>query len=149
MHARDYTDIIAGLLLIGGGLWAALHAMANYSLGSVTHMGPGMFPAALGFLLAGLGVLVLLPALFRAGTLPQPDYRQFFLVVVGVALFALVVDRLGMIPAIFILTIAAVLADNKVGVIGTAILAAVLSFISVAVFRWGLGIPIQPYNWPF
>jgi hypothetical protein len=146
---RDYRDIVAGGLLIAGGLWVGIYASSAYSLGTVAHMGPGMFPAALGYILAGLGAAVALPALFRPGTVPRPDYRQFFAVIAAVLLFALTADAAGMVPAICLMTFAAVLADNKLGVAGALILAAGLSLLGVLIFRLGLGIPLVPFRWPF
>jgi hypothetical protein len=54
-----------------------------------------------------------------------------------------------MVPAVVVLTIGAVLADNKLGVIGTAILAAVLSIIALVIFRFGLSISLEAFKWPF
>lgn len=62
--------------------------------------------------------------------------------------FALTVDSFGLIPATALLTVSAVLADNKLGVIGTVVLAIVLSAIAILVFRVGLGIPLEPFKWP-
>jgi len=63
--------------------------------------------------------------------------------------FALTVERIGVIPAIFLLTGLSVLADNKLGIIGTLLLAAALSAAAVLIFLVGLGIPIHPFVWPF
>ena len=149
MLRRDYRDMIGGSVLIVIGLWAAVQAWFDYPLGSVSHMGPGMFPAGVGVLLALTGVLVFVPALFRAGpALAKPDYRAFFFVLLSLVLFALTVDTFGLIPATAVLTVAAVLADNKVGIIGTIVLTAVLSTIAILVFSVGLGIPLEPFKWP-
>lgn len=149
MYLRDYRDIIGGGLLIALGLWSSFYALAHYDTGTLRHMGPGMFPTWLGFILAGLGVLVLVPALFRPGPRVEIDYRQFVAVVLGVLFFALAVDYFGMIPAIVVLTIAAALADNKLGIVSTVLLIIGLSIIALLIFRLGLGITLQPFKWPF
>ena len=148
-HRVDYRDVIAGALLIILGLFAGFYATANYKVGTLQQMGPGMFPSGLGFLLAGLGVLVLVPALFRAGTLPKPDFRQLVSVLAGTLMFALTINVLGMVPAIFLLTIASVLADDKLGIVGTLVLCVVLSGLAVVIFRAGLEIPLYLFIWPF
>jgi putative tricarboxylic transport membrane protein len=149
MLRRDYRDLIGGSALIVIGLWATLQAWFDYPLGTVGHMGPGMFPAGVGVLLALTGVLVFVPALFRAGpALAKPDLRAFFFVLLALVLFALTVDTFGLIPATAVLTVASVLADNKVGIIGTIVLTAVLSAIAILVFSVGLGIPLEPFKWP-
>ncbi len=118
-------------------------------------MGPGMFPAALGVLLALIGVLVALPAFFRAGpAIPMPDFRAFFFVALALTMFAMTIRWLGLIPAIVLVTMTSVLADNKLGIIGSAILAIGLSIAGWLIFSVALGIPLQPFtqvwdNWMF
>jgi len=148
-YSRDYRDLIAGAILIVGGLVFAQYSAAHYSLGEVSRMGPGMFPTALGYLLAGLGVLIGLPAWFRRGTLPLPEVRPTLLVIASVLSFALTVEFVGMVPAIFIMTGLAVLADNKMGLVGTIFLASLLALSTWLIFRVGLGIQMRPFVWPF
>ncbi len=149
MPARDYRDIIGGVLLIMVGAWAGLHAATTFDVGTMSRMGPGMFPASLGFLLAGLGILITIPALFRSGALPAVDWRPLLFIILGVMVFALTVTRLGMVPAIVLLTFAAVAADTKIGWKGAIVLAIVLSVIAYLIFRLGLGIVLEPFRWPF
>lgn len=148
MRTRDYCDIIGGAVLILVGLFCAIYAGRELPLGTVRHMGPGMFPMALGFLLAGLGALVFVPALFRSGHLPRPDYRPMTAVLVSTLLFAISIRNLGLVPAIVLLTFAASLADNRLGLAGTAILSAALSLSAVLIFVVGLGMPLRPFVWP-
>jgi hypothetical protein len=149
MLRRDYRDIIGGCLLMVIGLWATLQAWLDYPLGTVSHMGPGMFPAGEGVLLAGMGLLVFVPALFRIRQAsPKPDLRAFFFVLTSLVIFSLTVDTLGLIPATALLTVVAVFADNKLDLIGTVVLAVVLAAIAVLIFRVGLGVPLEPFKWP-
>jgi putative tricarboxylic transport membrane protein len=150
MTRPDYRDVIAGGLLSGTGLIAAGVASTNYDVGSFAHMGPGMFPTLVGLLLAGVGLLVLVPALARVGPpLPQPDYRPFLFVLIALAVFGFTIQSFGLIPAIVLLTIASVLADNKIGVIGTIILALALAAIAELIFGIALEIPLDAFKWPF
>jgi hypothetical protein len=59
MHRRDWTDIIGGIALLLFGLWFHFYARNDYNLGDLRRMGPGFFPAVLGVLVAGFGVLML------------------------------------------------------------------------------------------
>jgi hypothetical protein len=129
------------------GIASAVYAHNHYPLGTVPRMGPGMFPVAVGYLLAALGVLIALPAWIRRGTLPLPEMRPLLLVLAAVISFVLTIEWVGMVPAIFILTGLAVLADNKLGILGTIGLAAGLS--AGAWLILGLGIPLYPFVWPF
>lgn len=148
MQTRDYCDIIGGAVLVLLGLFCAIYAARGLPLGTVSHMGPGMFPMALGFLLAGLGALVFVPALFRSGHLPRPEYRPMIAVLVSILLFAFSIRALGLIPAVVLLTFVASLADNRLGLVGTAILSATLSLSAVLIFIVGLGMPLRPFVWP-
>jgi hypothetical protein len=109
-----------------------------------------MFPMGLGVLLAFVGLLVLLPALFREGPpLPTPDFRAFVFVVIALIAFAVTIRWLGLIPAIVLVTVASVLADNKLGIVGTVVLAAGLSLMGWLIFNVGLGIPLEPFRSPW
>ena len=149
MYRRDYRDILGGGLLALLGIFVVLHSSVNYRVGTFGQIGPGMFPLSLGVLLAFVGLVILIPALFRPGGLPVPEWRPAIFVLAAVASFALVTAYLGLGPAIFVLTILSVLADNKLGPGGTFILAAILCIIAIVIFRMGLGIQIPIYRWPF
>jgi hypothetical protein len=146
---RDYQDVIAGLLLIVLGAAAAYHSYHSFPIGTVSRMGPGMFPMWLGITLVVLGALITLPAFFRAGSIPIPEKRPTFFVLASVLAFALTVEVIGLVPSIFLLTGFAVLADKKLGILGTIVLASCLSLMAWLIFLVGLGIPIQPFVWPF
>ena len=148
-HSRDYEDIFAGFVLIAIGLFAAFYATENYELGIVEDMGPGMFPAASGWILTAIGVLIMLPAFFRAGTMPHPEWRPAIAIILGVLLFAVSVDALGMVPALFLMTGAVVAADTKLGVKGALVLAVCLSVIAILIFRFGLEIQLPLFKWSF
>jgi hypothetical protein len=145
---RDYRDLIGGGILVATGLFAALYATSNYTLGTVARMGPGMFPMALGYLLAILGVLIALPAWFRRGPMPRPEWLPTVTVTLSVLVFAMTIERLGLVPGIFALTGIAVFADRKMGLRGTLVLAACLALGTWLIFRAGLGIQLQTFIWP-
>ncbi|WBV45240.1 tripartite tricarboxylate transporter TctB family protein [Pseudoroseomonas cervicalis] len=144
---RDYADIIGGGLLMAGGIWFLLYS-GNYSMGTLRRMGPGYFPLVIGGMIILFGLLVLVPGLLRAGSMPRPEWRPFFTISVSVLAFALVVERFGLIPATFALTIAAALAEPGLRPVRTLLLAIGLSTIGVLVFTQGLGIPIPAIRWP-
>jgi len=150
MYMRDYRDILAGLLLIALGSGVFLQAYFEYPLGTLRHMGPGMLPTWLGVMLAGLGLLLLVPALFKPGPrFPPVEIRPLVTIIGGGLAFAFVVTRFGMVPAVVVMTGCAVLADNKLGLVGTMILSAIMSVLIAAIFSYGLGVPLQLFRWPF
>ena len=150
MPSRGSQDIVAGLLMIAAGAAIALYALNSYNLGTLRRMGPGMFPFGVGVILAGLGVLILLPALLRGGErLPEFSLRKSAALLAGVAAFALSIRTLGMIPAIVLLTVISSLADSKLRPLGVVVLSAALCLLAWGVFRAGLGLNIPLWRWPF
>lgn len=145
--AKDIGDIIAGVALIALGLWYMQHALAEYQFGALRRMGPGFFPAVLGALVAGFGALILLPALFRRGDAPAPDWRPFVFVCAALAAFALMLERFGLVAATFALVFLAAAARPRPRPVETLVLAAALSVMGVLIFSKGLAIPVHAFRW--
>lgn len=150
MHARDYRDVAGGLLLAAVGAFAAYYAATRYDMGTLRQVGPGMFPAGLGGLLVGLGVIVAVPALRRLPrSYPMVEWRPLAAVIAGIAAFALTVRPLGMVPAIILLTMLSSLADGRLGPVRAFVLSIVLAGVAILVFRVMLGTPFPIARWPF
>lgn len=149
MLPRDYTDVFGGLLLLVVGAGFAWYSAENYDIGTLRRMGPGMFPMGIGCLLAVFGVLLGVPALFRAGETPEIRVWSPIFVLSGVAAFALVIRPFGLIPAILAVTIISSLAELRVRPVSLAALCLALCLIAWLTFRVGLGLPISMFRWPF
>jgi hypothetical protein len=142
--------IIGGVLLTALGLWAGLHSIANFEIGSMGRMGPGMFPTALGFLLAGIGVVIAIPAFFRAGTgAITIEWRAMFFVFAGILIFAFTLLTFGMIPATILLALCGAAADTKLSWKSAIIVAVGIAALAYLIFIIGLGIVLEPFRWPF
>ncbi|MEQ9362058.1 MAG: tripartite tricarboxylate transporter TctB family protein, partial [Rhodospirillales bacterium] len=63
MYRIDYVDIAGGVLLILFGAAVTYTSVTHYPMGTPSRMGPGMFPAGLGVVLALLGLVMALQAL--------------------------------------------------------------------------------------
>jgi len=148
MRNRDYTDLIGGGLLVVLGVACGWYA-TRYNIGTLTRMGPGYFPTALGFLLAFLGLLILLPALRRRGDFPVVHWRPLVAILLAIAAFGLTVREIGVVPATFLMTGIAAVAQPGVPVIRTLLLAAGLSALAVIIFLRALGVLLPMFNWPF
>jgi len=147
MQSRDGRDLAGGALLIAIGLLFSGYGWSHYSLGRVASMGPGMFPAVLGLLLALTGLLIFLPALLRKGPMPRFEGRPLFFVMAGTVAFALSIERLGMVVGIFLLVGLCSSADSKLGWRARFLLASGLSIAALLIFVYGLGIPIRVFPW--
>lgn len=94
---RDYHDLWGGAVLAATGAAVALYCLGNYDFGSLRQMGPGFFPVVLGVILTLLGVLIALPAWFRAGKAAPFAALDALAVLAAIAVFAFGLGRLGLI----------------------------------------------------
>lgn len=149
MYKFDYTDMVGGALLIVVGAVVTAYSISSYPLGTLSRMGPGMFPAGLGVLLAFFGLLLVIQSFRQEG---QPaDLRIFspLFVLGGVAAFALIVVPFGLIPAIVGITVISSLAELRFRPVNLALLCVALSILAPGVFKFGLGLNIPLFSWPF
>lgn len=149
MLSRDYRDIAGGAVLFVFGLAFFGYAFANYDMGTINRMGPGMFPAALGVILAAFGVMQAIPAFFRQGKMPEIRVWTPIFVLTGVAAFALLVRPFGLLPAVIAVTVISSFAELKVRPISLAVLVGLLCLLSWLIFSVGLRLPMPMFRWPF
>jgi hypothetical protein len=92
-------DLIGGGLTILVGL-AVIYESSHYPMGSLLRMGPGFFPTVLGTALIVLGGLLTLQGL-RGGTSAATGFllRPVIMIPLGMAAFALLLERMGLVPA--------------------------------------------------
>jgi hypothetical protein len=151
MSRYDVKDLIGGAILIALGIFAAIFAAMTLEIGSPARMGPGLFPIALGVLLAIFGTLILVRALILRGNfeLPHFETRPFLAITAASASFALTIETFGVVPAIIVLTLVARLADERIGFLRPLILGCILALMATLIFHVGLELPIYPFLWPF
>jgi len=139
--------------LIGGGLaivagLAVIWVGTGYEVGTARRMGPGWFPVALGGLMAGLGLLLALVTLRRDDPCERGELRPLMAVGGGIAAFALLLERAGLVPAVLALVLVSGLGGGRLGLGAQLLLAGVLAGLSLLIFRLGLGLPLRPLIWP-
>lgn len=148
MLNRDYRDIATGLVIFAIGASAAAHSISSYSLGTMSSMGPGMFPAAAGVIMAVFGVCIAAPAFLRPGDGVTIALRPLLAAGLSILLFGLLIERAGLIPAVCALVMMAVLAEPPRWRSALA-LAAALSMLTTVIFKLGLGLQVSLAVWPF
>ena len=149
MKIKSQRDFWSGLMFIALGAGFAWGA-TNYSFGSSARPGPGYFPFGLGIILAALGALVTFKALTIESEGGDPigkfAWKPLIVVLGAVALFGILLPRLGLVATLPILVIVASLAGDEFH-IGEALLsAAVLTVGSWLIFIKGLGLTLP--LWP-
>jgi hypothetical protein len=139
-------DVWAGLLLIATGV-TALAVARGYPAGTVLRMGPGYFPRVLGGILVLFGLYVAIMGLRRGGTIPAGwSPRALVVVPLAMVLFGVLVERAGFVPALVVLVVASAAAGREFRLGEVAVLTALLTALSVAVFIWGLGLPYSLFK---
>jgi hypothetical protein len=139
-------DAIAGslFLAIGGAAWLGSH---DFQLGTATRMGPGYFPRCLGLLLMLLGAISLLRALGTGEAAPAEPHAltPLLLILSGVIGFTLLIDRAGLVAAIFVLIAFACARQLTRRPLEVLLMFVVLAAFSVAVFIDGFGMPFHAF----
>lgn len=151
MSNIDVRDLITGLLLTAAGLFVASHAMSQLEIGTLSRMGPGYFPMALGWLLAALGLVILLSSLRGALVrLPVPvvGLRPLAAVFGSLLIFGVLVEPFGLVPATMGLTAVAVFAERKPPLRRSILLAIALSVIAWLVFSVALQMSLPAFDFP-
>lgn len=132
----------AGILI--GGL--AVFEAWDYPMGSLTRMGAGYFPIILGVALVVLSVLVLIfeGRAALGPDIPRSSWRGLLWVPLAVSAFAILVERLGLVPAIIAAVVLSSFADDDLTWRETVILALSVAAVCSVVFIYLLGLPLVP-----
>ncbi|MFT4194434.1 tripartite tricarboxylate transporter TctB family protein [Ottowia sp.] len=157
MRIKSQKDFFAGLLYAVIGIAFAWGA-TTYSIGDGARMGPGYFPLILGIVLALIGGFVI----FRSLTVETPDgdpigkwsFKPLIFVILANFLFGILlggipsigVPAMGLMIAIFVLTVVAAMAGPEFKWTEVIILGIVLAAGSWVTFVWGLNLQFQ--LWP-
>ena len=144
-------DVLAGLMFMTVAV-LGLVISHNYPIGTALRMGTGYVPRLLCWVLLVLGAVILLQGMrdARAQTIfdgrSLPAWRPVIFVAASLAIFALTLERLGLVIAILLLTGVGAVAARSLKPLETAIAAVVLIVLSWAIFIVGLGLTIPV--WP-
>ncbi len=134
-------DVLSGLMFIGvggGAMWMA----RDYPFGSALRMGPGYFPSVLGGIMIAFGIFILVQGLLKPLLITRTwSIRGLIILPLSALVFGILMEKVGFVPAMFVLSMLAATASPEFKFMEQAILAAALTLGSVALFIWGLGLP--------
>jgi hypothetical protein len=145
-------DFYAGGLMVLLGSAVTLNS-TTYSLGTLMHMGPGMFPFILVIVLTVLGILIFGMALATPlgegeHILPKnKEWRGWGCILAGPMLFILFGEYLGMVPATFACVFVAALGDRQATLKSSFFLAASVTFFGALIFSYLLQLPFPMFRW--
>ena len=116
-------------------------------MGTATRMGPSYFPTLLAYVLAGVGAILIVRSFYlRGDPLPRLHLGPLLILVIAILSFGLLINWLGLVIAGVLVTVIGARAGPEFRTLEVAALAAVLVAFSVAVFVYGLGLPLKV--WP-
>jgi uncharacterized membrane protein len=134
-------DFWGGVMLIAIGV-AAMVIARDYPFGTALRMGPGYFPTVLGGILALFGLYLVVQGVRSSETIEGNwSLRALILIPLSLALFGVLMDRAGFIPALVVLIFGSAAASTEFKLSEVVLLTFALAVFSVAVFVWGLGLP--------
>ncbi|WP_223478697.1 tripartite tricarboxylate transporter TctB family protein [Oricola indica] len=140
------TDVLGGIVLIAVAVLAAI-ALQDLPIGTARRMGPAFFPLAMCVIVGLFGIGQLAMALTRRGSAVSFSARKAGTILAGLAVFALLIGRLGLVPAMVALVLTVSFADKTTKPSQMLLLSMALSAVSIALFRYGLGLQLSLFKW--
>ena len=146
---KSKKDLYAGIMFIVLGGFFALWAL-NYPMGTAVRMGPAYFPTILGWMTAGLGVIIAMRGFTTPDEEPRKTQWKPLLLINGAAVaFGLLVDplKIGFVGAVVVSVIICAAGGYEFKWKEAIIEATVLIVVCWAAFVWGLGLPFRMFPW--
>jgi len=144
---RDYYG---GALMLAIGL-AAIVQGRQYPIGTLSRMGPGYFPVALGAILAFTGLAIVVSARFASRQVEEKalpaEWRGWFCIGLSIVAFVVLGKHGGLVPATFAVVFISALADRQNTILAAAVLALATVAICIVVFWWALQMNFALFGW--
>ena len=117
----------------------------DYPMGTLVHMGPGNFPAALGLILSLFGVFLAARGVGWSKDEKRVtwDWRPAACVVASMVAFGYLLPKLGLIAALAVMFVLAALGGREFRWREVLVLTAVMTALAVVVFVYLLKLPFQ------
>ena len=157
MKIKSQRDFFSGLMFMGVGIAFAWGA-TTYTVGTGARMGPGYFPLMLGILLAIIGAVMAFKATVvetvGGDKIGKWAWKPLVFILLANFTFGVLlgglpsigVPAMGLIIAIYALTIIAGMAGDQFSLKSSILLATALAIGSYVAFIWALKLQIQV--WP-
>jgi Tripartite tricarboxylate transporter TctB family len=147
-HRRDYYG--GALIVLLGAL--VTYQASRYNIGTLSRMGPGLYPVMLGVALMITGASIAFTASAdgenekAAGR--QPQWRGWLCITSGIVAFVIAGTYAGLLPATLLLVFISALGDRKNTLKSAIILSLIMAVVSVTVFWWALSLQLPLFTWP-
>lgn len=135
---------IGGVLLLALGI-VFMAGGWQLGLGVPTRLGTGAFPFVTGAVLAVLSVFICIAERKGDGLAETPDWVGLVAIAAALAVFAISVERIGLVPGVFATVIVASLPDRSLSLLGKAALGVVVALACWGIFVEVLNLPLKPF----
>lgn len=150
MRSFNSQDLIGGGLMLVLGIGVVAQSL-QYQIGSLHQMGPGYFPLALGVILTGTGLLIMIASLRTAPAAPAAklpaEWRGWFCICASMVAFAVLGRYGGLLPATFACVLIAALGDRKNSLLAALVLSVTMTVVCLIVFWWLLKVQLPLLRW--
>lgn len=147
---QNRKDLASGAIFVGVGLFYGTYTLRTLPIGRALDMGPGYFPIVLSGLVTIIGVCVMVRSFFVGQETPfgVVPWRGIVMLTLAIVAFGLLLDWIGMLPAVFAATFLASMASKRFNPLKAGVVSIVAAFFCVAVFIYGIKLPIPVIIWP-
>jgi len=146
---RTSKDFWVGVMFLVFGIFA-IGAGYSYPFGSTFRMGPGYFPIILGGILICFGLVLMVKGFKRPERIVWIwSLRAMIVLPIVLVAFGFLIERVGLVPSLVVVVICSAKAGPKFRWGEALLLAMGLTFLMVAIFVWGLGVPFRLFSFRF
>jgi hypothetical protein len=146
-YNRDYYGG-ALMFLLGAG---AVYKGMSYKVGTLSRMGPGYFPVAVGVVLALMGILIALGARSNVPAKQEeyqgPEWRGWICIVLSIIAFLVLGRYGGLLPATFAVVFISALGDRENNLKQALFLSLAMAGVAALVFWWALSMQFPLFRW--
>lgn len=140
---RGTKNFYTGLMFVLFGA-AGVYFGSDLTMGSAVQMGPGYFPRAVSWGLAGIGLIVAVRGfVVEEEGIETLRLRALFWVIVSVILFAFLARPLGIFLSVGAMALVASFGDRSTRLIERLALASGLALGATLIFVYGIGLPLK------
>lgn len=150
---QSRQGLYGGGLIVLIGIFALSHGL-SYHVGSLTEMGPGFFPAALGAILVVTGITIAMierPSAVESTKTSEiahaPDWRGCICISLAIVAFVLLGRHGGLLPATFAIVFISALGDRANTIVSAFLLASFMTCVCVVIFWWALQLQLPLFQW--
>jgi len=141
------NDLAAGAIFVALGVAFGGEALLSLPIGSALRMGPGYFPLLLSGLLVLAGAAIAFRSIGEAEPALGPmPWRGLAVLLPAPIVFGATIRGLGLVAATALVVLISAFASRRVSPLLAILLAVGLTAFCVAIFHYGLGLPIRLFG---